>query len=141
MFDTLKIIHLLAMGLGVGFAVVKAILGARARRAGEAIAEEHRAVQQITGRIGAWSLLAIWITGLAMYFMRYGGELGALDWTFHVKLLFAVIFTALTLYALVISARARASGTRPDAAMMRTAGMAGSVALLLTVIFAVIAFG
>ncbi|MGE0233008.1 MAG: hypothetical protein AB7O39_13665 [Flavobacteriaceae bacterium] len=141
MFDTLKIIHLLAMGLGVGFAVVKAILGARARAAGDVIAEEHRAVQQITGRIGAWSLLAIWLTGLAMFYMRYGADFGALDWAFHVKLLFALIFTALTLYALYVSARARASGTRPDAAMMRTAGMAGSVALILTVIFAVVAFG
>lgn len=141
MFETLKIIHLLAMGLGVGFAVVKAILGARARKAGEAIAEEHRAVQQITGRIGAWSLLAIWITGLALFYMRYGGSFGALDWAFHVKLLFAVIFTALTVYALYMSARARASGARPNAAMMRSAGMAGSAALLLTVIFAVVAFG
>lgn len=141
MFETLKVIHLLAMGLGVGFAAVKAILGARARLAGEAIAAEHRTVQQITGRIGAWSLLLIWVTGLAMLFMRYGSDLGIMGWGFHAKMLFAVIFSLLTLYALHISARARARGTRPDAATMRMAGMAGTAALLLTVIFAVIAFG
>ena len=78
MFVTLKIIHILALGLGLGLAAVKGIVGARVRAATPEIAAEHRTLQGTLGRVGAWALVAIWVTGLAMFFLRYGGDMAGL---------------------------------------------------------------
>ncbi|MGE0847682.1 MAG: hypothetical protein AB7L41_15555 [Flavobacteriaceae bacterium] len=138
---TLKIIHILALGLGLGLAAVKGIVGARVRAATPEIAAEHRTLQGTLGRVGAWALVAIWVTGLAMFFLRYGGDMAGLGGAFHVKMLFVVIFTGLTGYAMMTTARARREGKPADPARMRKAGMAGGIALVLAVVFAVIAFG
>lgn len=139
MYETLKIIHFFCLygagGAGLGSLTVVASALRQGRPPGPAEAPALR----IFGKIGAASILVIWITGLAMVSVGWGGGAG-LGWTFHVKLAAA----AVTLLAIGVmtyrSASARRAGRAPDPARMKPLSMAAMGGTVIAVIFAVITF-
>lgn len=136
----MKIIHLMALGISLGFAVAKAILGARSRQQSAAIADDYRAVQMLMGRIGAWLLLGIWVSGLYLFWAIYDFDFASVDPAFHIKLLFVLLFTAANVAGMIMTARARRDGKLPSGPLMRRVGIGGAVTLVLSIVFAVVAF-
>jgi hypothetical protein len=92
----------------------------------------------IMGRIGSYGLVLLWCTGIPLLYLRWGG-LGALPWTFHVKLTAAVIVT-LAVGATHAFARKAEHGDAVAAARIATIGGIVLVAAFVAVVFAVLTF-
>jgi hypothetical protein len=129
----------LTMGLSVPFAnMVMAGLIAKASPAEKPVLGRF---PPIMGRIGTTGLALLWVTGLSMLILKWGGfgNLGDMPWQFHVKLTLVVVLSALVGYIQVLERRFR----KGDAAAMATIQTLGKFAFLTAVtivIFAVLAF-
>ena len=139
MYDTLKIIHFFCLyaagGAGLGSAVVVASAVRQGRRPGPAEAPLLR----VFGKIGAVAIVVIWLSGLAMTFMAWGGGAG-LGWPFHVKLAGAALVLLAVGVMTFLSASARRAGRAPDPARMKPLSMVALAGTVIAVIFAVITF-
>jgi len=131
MFALLKIVHLLALAIGLGGGIANAIIGAKITARDPALGAP---VQKLIGRLSFAALILLWITGLWMIFGYYA--LSSLSLWFWVKIL-AVL--ALTTAGVIAQLAVLKPG--PDTpAKMKKLGMAMTGLSTLAVIFAVLAF-
>jgi hypothetical protein len=141
MNETLKIIHLLALALGVGASFAMLTLGLASKQ----LAADERAKFMLraaavakNGSIGFGLLV---LSGLAMLFVR--GPAVVMHWggpAFHAKLTLVLVFAGVLGYFQVVLKRARIAGGGPG---LQTAATLGRVLLALgiaIVALAVIAF-
>ncbi len=133
MFETLKIIHLLSMAVGLGGGVANAIVGAKVGLTAPQLAGP---VTLLIGRLGFAGLVLLWLTGIAMVAMA--GGVAAMGAWFWVKMLAALMLTAaavaLQVATFTLPPERRAARVKPLGMVM----LAGSV---LSLVFAVLAFG
>lgn len=139
MLVTLKIIHLLAMAIGIGTGVAKGLFQMHAKRLAPETAASLMGLQRQIGHLGVGALGVLWVTGLILYAVQYAGaDLGA---AFHLKMAAVVAMTGGTAYALWLGARARKTGTPPPSKQIALVGSAGLGFAVLAVVFASLAFG
>lgn len=132
MFLTLKILHVLALAIGIGGGVSNAIIGAVAGPKDPALAG---AVQRRIGRASFVALIVLWATGFAM--LALGPGAAAFGLWFWLKMLAVVALTAAALRMQVAVLR----GDPAVARLARPLGMAATGSAILAAIFAVLAFG
>jgi len=139
LFHVLLFFHFLGLALGftVGFSniVMSRLIAVAAPTEKAVLGRFPPAVSQL-GRVG---LGVLWLTGLAMVYMRFGG-FGVLPWTFHVKLTAVVLLTLTTEYIQLLLKRVR-NGDLTAAATIETTGKAAMLFGLLALLFAVLTFG
>ena len=132
MLATLKILHLLALAIGLGGGIANLMIG---RMAGPEGAPVTRPIQKRIGRMAFGGLILLWITGLWMLSLSY--TLGDLALWFWVKMLVVLAMTAAAVTAQVALLR-----PGPDTpAKLRKLGLMVSTAAALAVVFAVLSFG
>ena len=131
----------LAMGLATGFAnIVMMGLIAKAAPAEKPVLGRF---PPMMSKVGSMGLAILWITGLAMLFIKWGGFAGisamAAPWAFHAKLTLVIILSGVVGYLQMLQKRVR----NGDAAAMKTLQTVAKIPFLLAlaiIVFAVIAF-
>jgi hypothetical protein len=135
----LVIVHFigLALGFSSGFGNM-VVAGLIAKAAPQEKAVLGR-VPPALGRLGVVGIVLLWVSGIAIIMLRYGG-FAILPRPFIYKLTAVVLLTLTVIYINVLQPRAQ----RGDAAAMariQTLGRLSGPLSLLAVIFAVITFG
>ncbi|MCG6882875.1 MAG: hypothetical protein LJE62_03865 [Silicimonas sp.] len=131
MFALLKIVHFLALAIGLGGGIANAIVGAKITSRDPAMGAP---VQKLIGRLSFGALILLWVTGLWMLFGYYG--FSDLSLWFWVKIL-----AALGLTAAGVTAQLAMLKPGPETpAKMKKLGMIMTGAATLAVILAVLAF-
>ncbi len=131
MLALLKIVHFLALAIGLGGGIANAIIGAKITTREPAMGGP---VQKLIGRLSFGALILLWITGLWMLFGYYG--FANLSLWFWVKIL-----AVLGLTAAGVSAQLTMLKPGPDTpAKMKRLGMIMTGSASLAVVFAVLAF-
>lgn len=138
MFETLKIIHMLALfgggAAGIGNALlIRGVLasdGPPAPLAANTI--------RTLGRIGLASILLLWITGLWMGAIKYDGM--PEGWAFWVKLVGATAVLLAVLLIASIAIRADRAGQPPDLHRIDRIEPVAGIGAVIATVFAVIAF-
>lgn len=133
----LFMLHLFGLAIGVGstvgnFAIMQVV------RSSPGDAPTLRKLSAPLGRIGQTGLAVLWVTGLILVWTVYGGPAN-LPMLFWWKFLFVVVVTALV-GLMDVTARQMRAGNTAGAARMPIYGMVNALFLILTVIFAVLAF-
>ena len=139
MHTLLLLLHLLAAIAGVGSSLFMLALAPRLAGSPDA-ATVMRYAGANAGKLGPYSLLVLWVTGLWLT-LAYGlAEVGG-TW-FWVKIAFVVVLSALVGYTQMQQAKVR-RGADPAAlqARMKTLSPAMTTMAVLIVVFAVLAFG
>lgn len=134
----LVVIHMLglAMGLATGFSnMVLAGLIARATPDERAVLNRFPPAM---GRVGAVGLAMLWISGISIVMLRYGG-FAILPRTFIIKIVSVVLLTLVVAFIHYLMPRAQ-RGDAAAAATIQTLGKITGPLALIAVIFAVITF-
>ena len=138
MLIVLKIIHMFglfaggAAGIGNGLLLKKVI---------DSKAPPPPMVAQtmgIIGKIGFAAVILLWLSGLGMSALSY--EIGALDWTYWVKLLGATLVLMPVSMMTAIALKAERSGTPPDLQRMKRLSSIARAGVGIAIIFGVLAF-
>ncbi|CUH64005.1 hypothetical protein TG4357_01012 [Thalassovita gelatinovora] len=139
MTQLILILHFLAMAVGVGGSVASMITGITA---GGLPPEARPSVGLVQRRIGiaaAIALALLWITGIWLLFLLYGGISG-LFLLFDLKILAAAVLTGISIRMQLLSIRGRKTGIPPPPATTRKLGIAGLITSLTVVVLAVLSF-
>lgn len=140
MFITLKIIHLLALLLGGAGSLTPAI-SARVLKRTNHSGPPPSALALTLRLVGIGGLIAIvllWITGLAMYSLKYS-EVSLGIW-FSIKLVAATLILGISAWMNLMAARSARTGTPPNAGRVRRLGLAVRSLLILAIVTAVVSF-
>jgi len=138
MTDILLILHIvgLMMGAGGGFASMITMRVAAKRP------PDHAAVLRTLGptfaKFSAAGLVLMWVTGLAMVFLKYGGFAG-LPELFWVKITFVLSLTAAAITVELTYGQIKA-GKMEAAKRLPVLGPIAGISSLLAVTFAVLTF-
>jgi len=127
---TLKIVHFLALAVGLGGGFANQILSARAG----GHPDVARPVQKTISRVAFAALVLLWVTGL---WMAWGRPIASLGPWFWVKMAAVLGLTGSAVTAQLAMLRPR-PGTP---ALLKKLGMSMTVSAALAVVFAVLAFG
>ena len=131
MLALLKIVHFIALAIGLGGGIANAIVGAKITSRDPALGGP---AQKLIGRLSFAALILLWITGLWMLFGYYG--FSDLSPWFWVKIL-----AVLALTGAGVTAQLAMLKPGPDTpAKMKKLGMIMTGAATLAVILAVFAF-
>jgi hypothetical protein len=138
LYQILLILHFVGLALGFASSFGNAVLGVLISRAEPAHKPLLGRVPPALSRLGAVGLTLLWLTGLALVYVKFGG-FASLPWQFFVKLAAVVGLTLAVIYAHRLQARI----ARGDAAAMQRIQIVGKVAMtfaLVALVFAVLAF-
>jgi uncharacterized membrane protein len=135
--SALVTLHLLVIALGIGFSTSNFINTRLALVQGPEFAKGLALQRRAIARFGDGAIALIWITGVALWWMRGFGGTGAV---FHVKLLFVVLLTVLHGFGRGLGERMRREGNM--SALPKLSVMIGGVALsaMAALVCAVAAF-
>ena len=134
----LIVLHFLGLAMGFSATIANPAmhrLMARAEPSEKAVLGRF---PPIMSQIGSAGLVLLWATGITLVYSRWGG-FGSLPWTFHVKLLAAVIVT-LAVGGIHVLARKAGRGDAAAAARIPMLGGIVLTAAILAVVFAVLTF-
>lgn len=140
MLKTLLTFHLLGLALGLSVPFSNMVLGSIAANASP---EEQKAYAKFPprmARVGDIGLALLWITGISMVFVKFGGFAG-LPWTFNAKMVAVLV---LTLGVGYIHSQMRKAFVEFDKAALgriQTTGKVTLLAALTALVFAVVTFG
>jgi len=138
MLELLKIAHLLSMVGAMGMTTA-ALIGLRYVVTLESTKRPIiPPLQQKFANVGAIALILLWITGLALFALKYkAGELGG--W-FALKIVCVIILTGLVVTARRIAGRAKAEGAPPPVNLVVRVLSGVLTTAILVVVFAVLTF-
>jgi len=139
MIVTLKIIHFLALAVGIGGGVANAVIGARTRKADPAARPVLSGIQATIGKLSLASLILLWVSGVALTYLHYSGWAN-LPSSFWLKIIFVVILTGLSVRLNMLSAKARRTQQPPPARSLALLGQMATASSVLIVVFAALAF-
>lgn len=134
-----KMIHMLALAVGVGGGVANLIamrqlaLAEGPARAALAVSMRH------VGQAAALALILLWVSGVAMSSALYNSW-AALPLLFWAKIAAVVALTAVSGTAQVLTFWGMARKSPPDPALMAKLGKTGVALALITTVLAVLAF-
>ncbi len=131
MFATLKILHFLALAIGLGGGVANYVIGVMAGPDGAPVT---RPIQKRISRIAFVALILLWITGIWMVSTTY--TLSGLPFWFWVKIL-----VVLGMSVAAVAAQAALLRPEPETpAKVKKLGMLVTGAATLAVVLAVLSF-
>jgi lysylphosphatidylglycerol synthetase-like protein (DUF2156 family) len=132
MLAILKILHFLALAIGLGGGAANLVIG---NMAGAEGAPVTRPIQKRIGRVSFGALLLLWITGIWM--LGLGWRLEYLPPLFWIKIIVVLVMTVAAVTAQVALLR-----PGPDTpAKLKKLGLMATSAAGLAVVFAVLSFG
>jgi hypothetical protein len=136
--DIILALHIigLMMGAGGGFGSMLTAREALKRPADQAIT--LRSMGPILANFSFIGLIVMWLTGLALVFLKYGGFTG-LPQMFWIKFIFISTLTLAAIATQVLYGQAKAGNTIA-ATRVPVLGQIAGVSSLLAVVFAVLAF-
>jgi hypothetical protein len=134
----LKSLHYFAILFAGGVAVGSAIMQSAYVRAGEVPPPYVGKAFALLGYIGLGSILTLWITGIGLAYLLYGGL--AINGAFHAKLFGAAIVLGISLFGNIHVYRAMKAKRPPNAAMMKRLLQLGRGGIALAIIAAAVAF-
>jgi len=134
----LKFLHFvgLMLGAGAGFGSMAVMMQARKAEGGKPPAA-LMALRPVFGRLGLVGISLLWVSGLALWFMRYG--LVNLGVAYALKLVTATVLLGMIL-AMTQATTNMARNDTPPPSWLPKLGMATSPLTFLAVILAVVAF-
>ena len=139
MMETLKIIHVLCLMGGGAASIGNGLLMRRLLAEGGPPPAMVAATMRTLGKIGLGAIVVLWMTGVAMMTLRYGGG-AELGWAFYVKMAAATVVLGAIGVISVLATRAERTGGMPDPARIKPLALAAFVGSIVAVILAVIAF-
>ncbi len=126
---TLKILHLIALAIGLGLGIANILIGAMS-----SAPDITRPIQKRISRVAFAALILLWITGIWMVTSAH--PLSTLPLWFWIKILVVIAMTAAAITAQIALLR-----PRPDTpARVKTLGNIVTGSACLAVIFAVLSF-
>jgi hypothetical protein len=134
----LKILHYFAILFAGGVTVGSTIMQSAYVRAGEVPPPHVGKAFALLGYIGLGSILTLWITGIGLAHLLYGG-LG-INGAFHAKLLGAAIVLGVSLFGNIHVHGAMKAKRPPNAVLMKRLVQLGRGGIALAIIAAAIAF-
>lgn len=134
----LKIIHFLALAVVVGGGVTGGVIGARMGKADANLRPVLASIQTTIGKLGLGALVLLWLTGILLTYMYYGGWEN-LPSSFWLKIIFVVILTGLSV-RMNMQSRANEPRERLPNRGRALIGQMAVVSSFLIVIFAALAF-
>jgi len=137
-YQTLLILHFVGLTLGFSSSFGNAVMSVLISRAEPAERAVLGRVPPTMSRLGTVGLALLWLTGLSLVFIKYGG-FAVLPWQFFVKLTAVVGLTVAVAYAHRLQGLIR----RGDAAAMvriQTVGKVATTFALVALVFAVLTF-
>lgn len=136
--DTILFVHLVGLMMGAGGGFGSMIVMRHALKMPPEQAGTLRSVGPTLARFSMIGLILMWLTGLALVFLKYGG-FGALPQLFWEKILFVLSLTvaAITIELTYVSVK---KGNFAAAARLPALGPWAGLSSLLAVLFAVFAF-
>lgn len=133
----LKFLHFVGLMLGAAAGFGSMAVMMQARKTGGPPPPPLMALRPIFGKLGLTGIALLWITGLALWGLRYGfADLGA---AYALKLVTATVLLGMILAMSQVTARMAKGGTPPPAWLPKL-GMATSPLTFLAVILAVWVF-
>jgi hypothetical protein len=136
MFETMKIIHMLALLGGGAGAIGNGVLLVKVMKGEGPPPPMVQESMKIIGMTGLVSIILLWVTGIIMVSQTGRG----IDWEFAVKLIGAAMVLGTVSWLSLLSARAAKAGTPPPMQFMKQLASIARIGLLLAIIFAVTAF-
>jgi len=135
----LLVVHYLGFVVGAGGSLIAFVIARMIAVRPPEEAAVLRQVPPVISNLSVNALALLWVTGIAVGYMRYGGFSG-LGWAFSVKMVFVVALTLVVIAMRVEMVRARrgVAAAGANLARLRPLGLATS---WLAIVFAVIAFG
>lgn len=134
----LKILHFFSILFAGGVTVGSGVIQAAYLRAGEAPPPYIGKAFALLGYIGLGSIVTLWVTGIGLSYLIYGGM--SINGAFHVKLLGAAIVLGISAYANLHVHQAIKAKRPPNAALMKRLVQAGRLGLVLAIGGAAVAF-
>lgn len=133
----LKFLHFIGLMMGAGAGIGQMVVAARIRRDAEGATAPLQAIRPIFGKVGLYGIVLLWVTGLALWFIRYGFvNLGV---AYALKLVVATVLLGMILGMSQAMAKAIEAG-RPPPAWLPKLGMATAPLTLLAVFLAALVF-
>jgi len=139
MIVTLKIIHFLALAIGIGGGVANAVIGARMASVDASMRPVLGGISATIGKLGLAAIVLLWLTGVPLTYVLYDGWAG-LPASFWLKIIFVVILTGLVVRLNMQTAAAKGSSGKVPDKSRALLGQMTSVASVLIVVFAALAF-
>jgi uncharacterized membrane protein SirB2 len=139
MFVVLKIVHLLCLAVALGMTSANLIMMRYVKSVDPAAWQEFGPLGRSFGAFGVMAIALLWITGIALFLLKY--DLTTfLDHWILTKLLLVVILTGMVISTRTMGANAIKAGTPVTPELMRNMTLGILSAGVLTVASAVVAF-
>ncbi len=139
MLVTLKIIHFLALAIGIGSGAANGVIGARMAKLDDAARPALAGVESTLGKMSFGALILLWLSGGVLAFDHYTSW-QAVPAVFWLKIAFVVVLTGISVRLNVVSAKARGAGRLPPTRAMARLGQLAMLSSVLIVTFAALAF-
>jgi hypothetical protein len=134
----LKILHYFAILFAGGIAVGSGVMQSAYARAGEVPPPHAGKAFALLGYIGLGSIVTLWITGIGLAHLIYGG-LG-INGAFHVKLLGATLVLGVSVTANLHARAAMKAKRPPNAVLMKRLLQLGRGGIAIAICAAAVAF-
>ena len=134
----LKILHYFAILFAGGIAVGSGVMQSAYARAGEVPPPHAGKAFALLGYIGLGSIVTLWISGIGLAHMIYGG-LG-INGAFHVKLLGATLVLGVSVTANLHARAAMKAKRPPNAVLMKRLLQLGRGGIAIAICAAAVAF-
>jgi hypothetical protein len=136
--DIILALHIIGLMMGAGGGFGSMLTGREALKRPADQATTLRSVGPMLAQFSFVGLILMWLTGLALVFLKYGG-FAALPQMFWVKFIFIATLTLAAIATQVLYGQAKAGNTIA-ATRVPVFGQIAGMSSLLAVIFAVLAF-
>lgn len=137
--DIILFLHFGGLMLGAGGGFGSTVVMGIAKSAPPEKAGPLRSVGPALARLSLYGLALMWITGISLVFMKYGGNFSALPQLFWVKILFVLSLTTAA-FVIEMTYAAVKRGDAAAAARLPKLGPWAGLSSVLAVLFATLAF-
>ncbi len=138
MIATLKFLHLFSLLLGGAASGGSLVLGELTLRSGAPPPPIVAKAMNILLKTGLAGLLLLWLTGLPLAYLIYGGM--DISGMFSIKLIFATLALGLSLAMNAHALRSRKQGKPPNAGLMRMLGRGTGLSVIVVIALTAIVF-
>ncbi|MDU8927151.1 hypothetical protein RXV86_07125 [Alisedimentitalea sp. MJ-SS2] len=136
---TLTIIHFIAFSFGIGGGITNMIIGKRIGQADEALQRNLAGIADMIGRLVAIAVLLLWLTGIALVYLSWGGWSG-LPSLFWVKVAAVLVLSVCLILIKRTVAQANRSGSAPDEARIAPLSLMANLSGLIALVLALVSF-
>ncbi len=139
-FDTLLIVHFIGLMMGAGGGLGSTIAAAYANSLQPEQAGVIRGLSPGLARLSTIGLVLMLLTGIALMFWKYNGDVASMPALFWVKMLFVTTLTIAVILIEMTHAQVKKGNTAAAAARLPRFGPMAGTSAFLAVIFAVLTF-